>query len=84
MKREQKITLGEMRDGAGGTRGLMVDCLNLRCRYMVRIAPAEADKWSDDIRLSDLEPKMICSKCGHRGADVRPDFNPPKMGTRAT
>jgi hypothetical protein len=27
------------------------------------------------MRLSDLEPRFICSTCGKRGADVRPDFN---------
>jgi hypothetical protein len=27
------------------------------------------------MRLSDLEPRFICSACGKRGADVRPDFN---------
>lgn len=84
MKRPGKITLGEMRAGLGGTRGLLVFCADHRCGHMVRIAPAEADKWPDDVRLSDLEPKFICSKCGQRGADVRPDFDPPKMGTGAT
>jgi hypothetical protein len=32
-----------------------------------------ADRWADDVRLSDLEPGFICSACGKRGADVRPD-----------
>jgi hypothetical protein len=81
MRRPGKIMLGEMRAGRGGTRALLVYCLNPRCSHMTRIAPSEADKWPDDVRLSDLEPKFICSKCGQRGADVRPDFNPPKMGT---
>jgi hypothetical protein len=26
------------------------------------------------VRLSDLEPKFTCQVCGHRGADVRPNF----------
>jgi len=26
------------------------------------------------IRLSDLEDKFVCTVCGQRGADVRPDF----------
>jgi hypothetical protein len=25
--------------------------------------------------LSDIEPRFVCSACGERGADVRPDFN---------
>jgi len=27
------------------------------------------------------KPQFTCSKCGHRGAEVRPDFQPPRMGT---
>jgi hypothetical protein len=34
-----------------------------------------ADQWSDDVRLSDLEDKFVCTTCSKRGADVRPDFN---------
>jgi hypothetical protein len=26
------------------------------------------------MRLSVLEPRFICSACGKRGADVRPDW----------
>ncbi len=33
-----------------------------------------ADQWPDDIRLSDIEPRFVCAKCGRRGADVRPKF----------
>ena len=32
------------------------------------------DRWPDDARLSDLGPRFVCSACGTRGADVRPDF----------
>lgn len=72
----QKITLGEMRHpegGRGGTRALLVYCADYRCGHLMRLL-AEVDKWPDDVRLSDLQPKFICSKCGRRGADVRPDF----------
>jgi hypothetical protein len=79
---EQKITLGEMRSGRAGTRGLLVYCLH-RCGHHTTIAPDEADKWPDHVRLSDLGAKFICQKCGRRGADVRPDFEPAKMGTRS-
>jgi hypothetical protein len=46
------------------------------------------DRWPDDLRLSDLEPRLICSACGKRGADVRPNFNcnkpvAPMMGYRS-
>lgn len=76
---EQKITLAEMR--AGGARGLLVYCADYRCGHHIKISPETVAQWADDIRLSDLEPKFVCQKCGHRGADVRPDFDRPKMGT---
>ncbi|MCP3388891.1 hypothetical protein NLM27_08905 [Bradyrhizobium sp. CCGB12] len=34
-----------------------------------------ADRWRDDVRLSDIEPRFVCDGCGHRGAEVRPDFD---------
>ncbi|MCK1543969.1 hypothetical protein IVA98_13660 [Bradyrhizobium sp. 160] len=78
MARDQKITLGQMRNpdgGRGGTRHLLVCCADYKCGHMVRLASAEVDQWPDDLRLSDLEPKFTCRKCGRRGADVRPDFD---------
>jgi len=27
------------------------------------------------MRLSDIEPRFTCKVCGHRGADVRPNFS---------
>jgi hypothetical protein len=34
-----------------------------------------ADRWADDVRLSDVEPRFVCTACGKRGTDVRPNFN---------
>jgi hypothetical protein len=31
------------------------------------------------VRLSDLEDRFVCTACGRRGADVRPDFKWDKM-----
>lgn len=53
---------------AMGLRGILVYC---HCGHNVAI---QADRWHDDLRLSDLEPRFICQGCGSRGADVRPDF----------
>jgi hypothetical protein len=39
--------------------------------------------WPDNVRLSDLEARFVCTICGHRGADVRPLFEPAGMGTDA-
>jgi len=37
-----------------------------------------ADRWDDDVRLSDLEPRFVCSACGKHGVDVRPDSRPER------
>ena len=70
MKREVKITLGDMR--SQGVRGLLIYCGDCKCAHSVAIS---ADRWSADVRLSDLEPLFVCQACGHRGADARPDFD---------
>ena len=70
LTRPQKITFGEMRDA--GVRGLLIYCSDYKCSHSIAVS---ADKWPDDVRLSDLEPWFVCKACGKRGADVRPDFN---------
>jgi hypothetical protein len=64
--RPVKITFGEMR--AMGLRGVLVYC---HCGHHIAL---NADRWPDEVRLSDLEPRLACQGCGSRGADVRPDF----------
>jgi len=73
--RPQKITFGEMRS-AGGPTGILVYCADYRCSIEML-----ADQWPDDVRLSDIEPRFVCKACGKRGADVRPHFQPARMGT---
>ncbi|MHC2283024.1 hypothetical protein ACVME8_009667 [Bradyrhizobium diazoefficiens] len=68
--RPQKITFGDVR--SMGLRGILVYCADYRCSHSVALA---ADRWSDDVRLSDIEPRFVCSACGHHGAEVRPDWN---------
>jgi len=65
----QKITFAEMR--AAGVRGVLVYCSDYQCSHCTRLL---ADRWADDIRLSDVEPRFVCAACGRRGADVRPDW----------
>jgi hypothetical protein len=47
-------------------------CADYRCSHSLAIS---GDAWPADVRLSDLEPKFTCSACGHRGAELRPDFS---------
>jgi hypothetical protein len=75
MQRRQKITFGEMRES--GVRGVLIYCSDYKCSHYVT---ASADPWPDYIRLSDLEPKFVCSAWGKRGADIRPDFHWDKPG----
>jgi hypothetical protein len=76
--REQKITLGEMR--AAGVTGLLIYCGDYRCSHHIAIS---SDRWPDDVRMSDIEPRFVCKACGTRGADIRPNFAPARMGSKA-
>jgi hypothetical protein len=78
MTRQQKITFGEMR--ASGASRIIVHCGDYKCGHSVTMYPA---LWPDNVRLSDLEERFVCAICGHRGADVRPLFEPTRMGTDA-
>ena len=53
-----------------GVRGADLYCADYKCSHLITIS---GDRWPDDMRLSDLEPRFICSACAKRGADVRPD-----------
>jgi hypothetical protein len=55
-----------------GVRGLLIYCSDYKCSHSIAIS---ADPWPDDVRLSDLEARLVCTACGKRGADVRPNFN---------
>jgi len=65
----QKITFAEIR--AAGVRSVLVYCADHRCSHSTSLV---ADRWTDDVRQSDIEPRFTCWTCGHRGADVRPDW----------
>jgi hypothetical protein len=75
-RRQQKITLGEMR--SSGVRGLLIYCSDYKCSHSTAIS---GDRWPDHVRLSDIEPNFTCTHCGRRGAEVRPNFPQARMGT---
>ena len=54
--RPQKITFAEMREM--GVRGLLIYCADYRCSHSIAIS---ADRWQDDVRLSDIEPRFACT-----------------------
>ena len=53
MTAPQKITFGEMR--ASCVRDVLIYCRDHRCSHHVE---ANADGWADDVRLSDIQPKV--------------------------
>jgi hypothetical protein len=55
-----------------GLRNVLVYCAIYHCMRSIAMS---GDQWPYDLRLSDVEPRFICTACGKRGADVRPDFN---------
>jgi hypothetical protein len=65
----EKITVGEMRQS--GFTGVQIYCADHKCSHVVAVS---VEDWPDDIRLSDLEGRFTCSVCGHRCADIRPDW----------
>jgi hypothetical protein len=67
VKPQQKITFAEMR--TAGVRGLLIYCSDYHCSHWTAIS---GDRWPDDVRLSDIEPRFTCQACGTKGADVRP------------
>ena len=72
----QKITFGEMR--SSGVRDVLIYCADYRCTHHITMS---ADQWPDNARLSDIEPKFTCTRCGRRGAKIRPNFPQAKMGS---
>ncbi|WP_407174439.1 hypothetical protein [Bradyrhizobium sp. STM 3562] len=78
MTRLQKITFGEMR--AAGVRNVLIYCTDDTCCRCITV-PDDADRWPDELWISDVEDKFVCTACGQRGADIRPDWAAAK--TRA-
>ena len=67
------VTSGETR-----VRDVLIYCRDHRFSHHIE---TNADRWADDIRPSDIEPKFTCTKCGQRGAETRPNFSPARIGT---
>ncbi|WLA68568.1 hypothetical protein [Bradyrhizobium diazoefficiens] len=66
--RPLKITFGDLR--ATGVRDLIVFCQDYRCSHNVKLATEYVDRWSDEIRISQLEPRFVCTACGMRGSNI--------------
>jgi hypothetical protein len=62
----EPMTLDNMRHN--GVRSLDAQCSECRHRTIVN-----ADHWPGDLTVKSFEPRMVCTKCGTIGADVRPN-----------
>ena len=67
----EPVTLGHIR--SHGCRDLLIYCGSINCSHSTTMS---AEHLPDDTVVRSLGPKMICTKCGHVGADVRPDWSP--------
>jgi hypothetical protein len=56
----QKITFDEMRES--GVRGLLVYSADYRCSRSIAVS---ADRWPDEVQLSDIEPRFTCTSRGN-------------------
>jgi hypothetical protein len=63
----EPMDLGNMR--ANGVRSLAIYCH--QCHHETIIS---ADHWPGDLTVPSFGPKMVCTKCGTIGADVRPNW----------
>jgi hypothetical protein len=62
------MTLGNVRQN--GVRSLAVSCVC--CRHE---AVVSADRWSDHVPVPTFGQRMVCTRCGIVGADVRPNWH---------
>ena len=65
------VTLGHIR--GHGCRDLLVYCSSGRCHHS---ASMNADWLSNATPVRSLCRRMVCTRCGMIGADVRPDWGP--------
>ena len=61
------MTLGNMR--GLGPRSLDVTCT--ACGYHTTF---NVDDWPDEVLVPSFGPRMRCTKCGHLGANVMPNW----------
>jgi hypothetical protein len=75
-ERQKGMSLGNMR--SLGPRSLDVTCTACGRRTIFNL-----DDWPDEVLVQWFAPRMRCSKCGHRGANVRPDWTQLRAAPRS-
>ena len=64
------MTLGNMR--ANGVQRLAAWCLGRGCNHHTII---DVSAYADDVTVPSFGLGLRCERCGHLGADVRPNWN---------
>ncbi|HEY7247909.1 MAG TPA: hypothetical protein VH678_28915 [Xanthobacteraceae bacterium] len=67
----EPVTMGHIR--SHGCRDLLVYCVSGRCHHG---SSFNADWLPDGTPVRSLCTRMVCTRCGLIGADVRPDWRP--------
>ena len=52
-----------------GRKHVFVVCGNPDCHHNAEL---DVNGFPDDVTYGDLQPRMLCTVCDHRGADVLP------------
>jgi hypothetical protein len=66
---DKPVPLANMR--SHGRNRVLVCCSTPDCHHNAEI---DASGFPDDVTFGDLQSRMLCTVCGHRGADVSPSW----------
>jgi hypothetical protein len=61
---DRPVPLANMR--THGRRHVFVCCSNPDCHHNAEL---DVSRHPDDVTFNDLQPRMLCTACDHRGAD---------------
>jgi hypothetical protein len=63
------MTLGNLREN--GVRTIAAWCSARDCNHS---AVVDVERLGDDVPVPSLGPRLRCERCGHLGADARPNW----------
>jgi hypothetical protein len=66
---DKPVPLANMR--THGRNHVFVNCSNPGCCHNAEL---DVSRLPDDVTFNDLEPRMLCTACDHRGADAGPSW----------
>ena len=70
MRHTSPMTLGNMR--ANGVRRLAAWCSGIGCGHH---SVVNVERYGDNVPVPWFGPRMRCERCGHLGADARPNWS---------